>query len=126
MNRLNKISFAKTIFILFLIMTFAACGSKTSTEMSSKSPEGQTIISINGNKPSFGDPWNAVIKIKTSSDQKELVTEIFASELNSENVKFIWEANDRCRVTFIQQDDTKKNLLVEADSSHITYALQEE
>lgn len=119
MKRMNKISYLKNLWILLPLIVLSACGSKTSQELSSKSPDGQTTIFVNGNKPSFGDPWHATIKIKTSTNEKEIVTEIFASELNNENVKFTWEANDKCRLVFSQQDDTQRSMFIEADAEKI-------
>jgi hypothetical protein len=119
MKRVNKMIYLKWLSGLLPIMILISCGSKTSSEMKSTSPDGKTTISVNGDKPSFGDPWQAKIKIKTSKDEKEVTTEIFAGELNNDNVKFIWQTNDQCRIVFSQQDDTQRNLLVKADSTQI-------
>jgi ABC-type oligopeptide transport system substrate-binding subunit len=119
MKRVNKFIPLKSLWLLLPIMILASCGSKTSTEMSSSSPDGKVTIFVNGTKPSFGDPWQAKIKIKTSTDEKEVITEIFAGELNNENVKFSWETNDRCRIVFSQQDDTERKMVIQADSTQI-------
>jgi hypothetical protein len=120
----NIISYLRNLWVLLPLLVLPSCESKTSQEIISRSPDGLTTIFINGSKPSFGDPWQAKIKIKTSADEKEMITEIYASELNNETVNLKWEANDKCRIVFSQQDDTKRNLMIEADSAKIN--LQEE
>jgi hypothetical protein len=119
MKHLNKISYFKNLGIILSFLILAACGSKDAKEISFKSADGKTTIFINGKKPSFGDPWQTQIKIKTLNDEQELVTEIFASELNEENVKLNWESNEKCKLVFSQQDDTQRNFLIEADTTHI-------
>jgi hypothetical protein len=120
MKIINKISFLKHLWVLLPFIALIGCGSKTSKELISKSPDGQTSIFVNGDKPSFGDPWQTKIKIKTSTDEKEVVTEIFASELDGESVQFTWEANDKCRIIFSQQDETQRNMFIEANAEKIT------
>jgi hypothetical protein len=119
MKRVNQINLLKRLWVLLPLMILAGCGSKNSTEMSSPSPDGKVTIFVNGTKPSFGDPWQAKIKIKTPSNEKEVVTEIFAGELNKETVKFTWEDTDRCTIVFFQQDNTERKMVVQADSTQI-------
>ncbi len=97
------------LFALCAIL-MASCGSTKTQELASESSDKLCTVKISGTRATSLDPYQATIKIIGYEQSDSLVTEIFAKDLNKENVLFTWADNTNCLVTFIQQDDTKRIL----------------
>jgi len=102
-----------SIIFIFVIVLLAACGSKKSGEIVSKSADGNAQITVSGTKNSFVDPWQTTIKISGYNNSSEAQTEIYAGDLNNDNIIFQWENNNVCKVTIKQQDNTSRTFVAE-------------
>jgi hypothetical protein len=105
-------------FIL-IISIFFSCESKNKATVNSQSADGNSKISVSGTK-SFGDPWQTTIKINAYSQEQQVVTEIYAADMNDKNVLFNWLDNNHCNITIEQQDDTKRIFAVEIAEDRIS------
>lgn len=105
--------------LLILINSFiSGCDSKNTAAVTSQSPDGNSKIFVNGTK-SFGDPWQTTIKISAFKQEQQVVTEIYATDLNDSIVTFNWTDNTHCSIRIQQQDDTHRMFLVEATEEKI-------
>jgi hypothetical protein len=105
--------------ILLLMSALLSCDSKNTAVVNSQSPDANSKIMVSGTK-NFGDPWQTTIKISGYKQEHQVVTEIYASDLNDKNVLFNWSDNNHCRITFQQQDDTKRIFAVEVTEEKIS------
>jgi hypothetical protein len=104
--------------ILFLSLLLS-CESKNTASVNSQSQDGNSKISVSGTK-NFGDPWQTTIKIKAYNQEQQVVTEIYASDLNDKNVLFNWTDNNHCSITINQQDDTHRTFVVQTSEDKIS------
>ena len=105
----------KSIIFVFVITLLSACSSKKSEEIVSKSADGNAQVTVSGTKNNFADPWQTDIKISGYNDSATAQTEIFAGDLNKENITFQWENNNACKVTIKQQDNTSRIFVVDIE-----------
>lgn len=112
----------KPLYFLMLIsaVVFGACGKAGSANLSSASPSGGTKVSVVGSKASFAEPFLVSIAIENGNKRREFQTEIYAGDLNNENVVFEWLADNECRLTFTQQDNTMLVLKIKVQDNEIT------
>lgn len=89
-----------------------SCGSTKTQELVSESADKSSQIKISGNRGTSFDPFQASIIINGFGQSDTLMTEIYATDLNNETVKFDWKDNTTCLLTFIQQDDSKRSMTV--------------
>lgn len=106
MKTFSKITFLFTLIILIL----SSCESKK-TELESKSKDGSTQIVVHANK-SATEPWDLTIEIKKGNKSDKLTTQLYADEINSENVIFHWQNDNSCVITLIDRDNSQRNILI--------------
>jgi hypothetical protein len=105
--------------ILVLMSSLLSCNSKNTAMVSSQSPDANAKIVVSGTK-NFGDPWQTTIKINGYKQEHQVVTEIYATDLNDKNVLFNWSDNNHCSITIQQQDDTQRRFAVEVTEEKIS------
>jgi hypothetical protein len=103
-----------TFYLLFLVSTdiLFSCSNEKTDEMISESADKQNQIKISGGRGTSFDPYQVTIIVRGYNQSDSLMTEIYAKELNKETVKFSWLDNNSCKITFVQQDDSKRNMNV--------------
>ncbi|MFN8298818.1 MAG: hypothetical protein U0T75_06915 [Chitinophagales bacterium] len=96
---------------LFLVLFLAACNSKTDATLQSKSSDGKTVVDITAHRTTAADAWTADIVVKSYNWKPGTlhVTEIYADDLNSETVKFDWQDEHHCLITFKLRDNTARH-----------------
>jgi archaellum component FlaG (FlaF/FlaG flagellin family) len=95
--------------LLSLPLIFAiACDSVKSKELITSSADSSYQIKVSGIKPIALDPFTAEIIINGNNRSDTLMTQIYASELNEETVRFTWSDSTNCLITFKQTDGEKK------------------
>ena len=108
-------------FILFIGLT--ACGGKTSTTLVHHSDNEKVTITIEGTRATAIESWKVDMKVK-SYDFKEgkLSFEIYAEDLNNENVSFNWIDETHCNIKFTQQDNSVRSFELIASSEQLQMA----
>ncbi len=103
-----------SVYFLYLLCTgiLFSCGNTKTKEITSESADKQNKIKIWGNRGTSLDPFQTSIVVNGYGQSDTLMTEIYAQDLNKESVAFSWTDNNSCTVTFIQQDDSKRNMNV--------------
>jgi hypothetical protein len=102
------------IYLCFLLSAglLFSCGSTKTQELVSESSDKSSQIKISGNRGTSFDPFQTSIIINGFGKSDTLITEIYATDLTKETVKFDWKDNTTCTLTFIQQDDSKRSMSV--------------
>lgn len=101
------------IFIsLFGVGLLISCDGSKTQEIASSSADKTNEIKISGTRATSFDPFQANIIINGFGQSDTLVTEVYAKDLNKESVTFSWVDNTTCVLTFIQQDDSRRNMEV--------------
>jgi hypothetical protein len=108
-----------TIYFLYTLCTIfmISCGANKTQELISESSDKSNNIKISGSRQTSMDPFQTSITYTGYGQTKTVVTEVFAGDLTKENVLFSWSDNNNCSLTFIQQDDTKRTMNINFDSS---------
>jgi hypothetical protein len=100
-----------SVYLLCLVSAglLLACGGVNKTkEVISESSDKANQIKISGSRGTSLDPFQTSIIINGYDQSDTLMTEIYARDLTKENVLFTWSDNSKCRLTFVQQDDSKR------------------
>jgi len=95
----NILPFTSLLIFCFLL---SSCETKKS-EIQSVSPDGMASITVSGTK-SFMEPWKLVIEIKAGEKSNKMETELYADEINKNNILFNWTDNKTCVLTLVHQD----------------------
>lgn len=90
-----------------------SCGSTKTEEIVSESSDKVSRIKVSAKRTMSVDPFQTSIVIEGFNQSDTIMTEIYARDLNNENVKFAWADNGSCTLTIIQQDDSKRTLDVQ-------------
>lgn len=98
----------KNLFVLCTILFLIGCNFKKEGAVSSQSPDGAVSVSITATRDNGFDPFNVEMKAEGSGMKGNVNIEVFAAEISSSTVTFLWEDNDKCTITFVQKDDTKR------------------
>ena len=106
-----------------IVLLLCSCAGKTSASLLNNSPNQKVKVSITAKRSSSVDPWNVLLGVK-AYDFKEgkLEFEIYAADLNDQNVKFDWRDDRNCLITFQQQDGTPRKFQLIADDSQVQVA----
>ncbi len=103
------------ISVLLMFVVFASsCSGVLKTEViKSQSTNGEMKIEVWGERRSSLDPFTTYVKVS----RKELklapaTTEIYADDLNTENVQFFWKSNNSCFVQLTHRDGKISNVPV--------------
>lgn len=102
----------KKIICYFLCILVASivlsCGVTKTQELVSESSDKLNQIKLSAKRETSFDPFQSTIIINGFGQTDTLVTEIFAKDLNEKTVAFLWVDNSNCKITFTQQDDSKR------------------
>lgn len=100
----------KLITFIAVAFLFASCGPHSATgSLSSASPDGKTVISVNGKKPAILEPFTVTMEVKTNDKSEgSMKFEVAASVLDTSDVKFDWMDSQNCLITFIHTDGEKR------------------
>ena len=98
----------KNIFVPYVILFLCGCNAKKEGSVSSQSPDGAVTVSITAARDNGFDPFNVEMEAEGSGIKGNVTIEVFANEISSNTVNFLWEDNDKCTITFLQKDDTKR------------------
>jgi hypothetical protein len=111
----------KLIVLALSVLLFTACQQHpVAASLSSKSPDGKTVINIDAKKVAALDPFTVTMSIKTgATDDGSLQFEIAASELNDSNVRFKWADSQNCTITFVQSDGGERAFAYYATTSNV-------
>ncbi len=107
------------LFIVILLLGFWGCG-KTSATIENTSPNGKVKLFVAGNRSTSLDSWQVDLKVKAYSfKEDQLSFEIYASDLNAENVLFNWSDEEHCTIIFKQTDDTERKFSLSVSPEHL-------
>jgi hypothetical protein len=112
------------IFITIAIILFSSsCNSKTAGTIVNQSPDKNVTVTINATRPTAVDAWNVVIKVKAYSFKEgKLAFEVYADDLNDQNVKFDWSDNNNCVITVPVRDDKPRRFQLIANQDQVQVA----
>src|ERR1700743_1158943 len=85
-----------------------SCGVTKTQELVTESSDKSNQVKLSGKRETSFDPFQTTVIINGFGQTDTLVTEIFAKDLNKETVSFVWADNNKCNITFTQQDDSKR------------------
>ncbi len=114
----------KFIYLLIFTLTLKSCGEGGVTYITSKSPAGNTTVTVNASRAVALEPWKINLQVK-AYDFKEgsLKFEIYAGELKQdENVKFEWQDENNCIISFTQSDDVVRTFKLIATKDNVQLA----
>lgn len=94
--------FINFALITIIALSFQSCESEKTKEITSSSSDGKMNISIVGERSSSADPYT--VTITCDQFENSVTTEIYASKLDSTNVKFDWSSNSSCLISITQRD----------------------
>lgn len=107
------------LFLLFL----AACNGKTEALLEHTHDNGKVKVTIKGKRVSSVEPWKVDMAVKAYNFKEgNLIFEIYAEDLNSENVSFTWADDSRCDIVFTQQDGAKRTFRLLASPQQMQMA----
>ena len=109
-----------SICCISLIISFFLFSCKNEkVQILDSSPDKKIKITILGEKSSTVDPFMVNIKTEGYGYNETISTEIYASTLDSNNVKFNWRNNKECYFIFLQQDNTVRRMHLKIDDEQI-------
>ncbi len=115
----NPLTIISVLFILFL----SSCNQKTAGTIVNQSPDKNVTVTINATRPTAVDAWNVVIKVKAYSFKEgKLAFEVYADDLNDQNVKFDWSDNSNCVITVPVRDDKPRRFQLIANQDQVQVA----
>lgn len=98
----------KFILLVISVMLLSSCNEEKKDAVVSQSPNGEIKISISGKRDASVSPWVTDIKAEGKGLKGNISFEFYGSDLSPETISFVWEGNDKCTLTFLQKDDTKR------------------
>lgn len=96
-------------FLSIACMVLFSCSEKTA-HIGSKDSNSDAHIQITAEKANSFDPFQVNVMMEGNGLKKNVVTEIYASTIDSTNLKFEWLEAGVCLMTFTQQDNTKRKI----------------
>ncbi|HAS34900.1 MAG TPA: hypothetical protein DCS15_00330 [Flavobacteriales bacterium] len=100
----------KLLFFLILPLIILACNQEVGT-MSSVSPTGEHQVELSASK-TIAEPMQVTVKYSSKGKVTAQKVQVFASEINYENADILWATDVDCNISFLEQDGTKKGLLI--------------
>ena len=98
-----------TLFVLAILFSLTSCNEKLNANLTKTSPDGKTKIAINGKKQVSGDAFHTTMTVKSGDiPEGSIIFEIYAADLNDENVKFDWSDAHHAMISFTQSDNEKR------------------
>ncbi len=108
---------------LSILLMLVGCSGKTETSLEHKAPNGKVTINITGKRATSVESWKVDMQVKAYSFKPgKLSFEIYAEDINNDNVKFDWVDEKHCKITFTQQDNSVRNFELIASSEQLQMA----
>ena len=105
------------LFALAALFILSSCNEEKKDAVVSQSPNGNIKISISGKRDSPLSGWNTNLIAEGKGLKGNISFEFFGSDLNDKTILFAWEGNEKCTITFLQKDDTKRIFLFTPNST---------
>lgn len=102
-----------------LVLLMSSCH-HTAIRMMSKSPDGKTMLSVDGERSNSLDPFKVNMRVKSGDiPEGSLSFELEASEMNDSTVKFDWKDAGDCIVSFAQRDGEPRYFTLHVSSTNV-------
>jgi hypothetical protein len=106
-----------------IVLFLSACNQKTTGTIVNQSPDKNVTVTINAKRPSVVDAWSVMIKVKAYSfAEGKLAFEVYSDDLTEQNVKFDWQDNNNCIITFPVRDDKPRRFQLIANQDQVQLA----
>jgi len=113
----------KIVFLLAMLIALVSCGGKTETTLKKISPNGKVTITIDAKRATAIESWKVDLKVKAYSFKEgKLAFEIYAKDLNDDNVTFEWQDETHCKILFKQQDNSERQFELIASQEQLQLA----
>ncbi len=107
------------ILILPLLFIFSCDGNQKAV-VENRSSDGKVLITVTGTKSIRFDPWKVELKVKAYSFKEDRLNfEVYARDLDSNSVHFLWQNNNSCDIVFQQSDQTEKKFHLTASPNQL-------
>ena len=108
----------KAIYAVFLLVFLASCEQKKAV-LENESPNKQVKVVLNADKSGIS-PWQCELKVKAYSFKEgALKFEIYAKELNDQTVRFDWQDDANCLISFTESDSKIRTFQLIATASQV-------
>lgn len=95
--------------ILFLLLTLASCNGKTNASLQNQSPNGKVNVTVQAERVTTLESWKIQITVKAYQFKEgSLKLELYADDVNEDNVQFDWRDDANCIITFTANDGRKR------------------
>jgi hypothetical protein len=111
-KRLCKKTIMKKTFsiLFFFIVLLSSCTKEVSKKIESYSADKEMKISIQGKRANVLDSWMLDIEMTYKGEISRVYQELYADEINKQNVHFDWKNNRKCMIQFTQRDGVMINV----------------
>lgn len=92
---------------LVILSLLSSCKSEESEIITSKSEDGELVITVQGKRSTSLDPFHVDVTVAIHGKTIESFIEVYADSITEEGVHFNWSGNRRCIVSFDQRDNTQ-------------------
>ncbi len=100
----------KNILSLLLPFILVSCNLDAGS-LKSASPNVANSVELSATK-TISEPMEVTVKYLSKGEATSQKVQIYASEINDENVEILWATEVDCNISFVEQDGTKKGLLI--------------
>jgi hypothetical protein len=109
--------------LLWAIFLLTACNEKKTATLTNISPNKKVTTTVTASRTNTVDAWKIIINVNayTFKDQK-LNLELYADDINDQNVKFDWQDNSNCIITFQQREAKPRTFHLKADPNQLQLA----
>ena len=105
---------------LFIVLLLSSCNGKTTANVVNTSPNQKVITNVSATRSTSVDPWKVVLKVKAYTFKEgKLEFEIYANDITDQNVKFNWQDDKNCIITFEQREDKPRTFQLIADGGQL-------
>lgn len=113
----------KHIFHFTILLLLASCGGKTEAVVNHTSPNGKVNITVTGKRSNTIEAFRTEIAVKAYElSEGKLMFEIYADDLNTENVMFTWSDDTHCTISIEQRDGATRNFALQATANSVQLA----
>lgn len=112
----------KFYFLLLLLplVFLSSCDSNKKAVLENRSANDNVLITVSGTKKISFDPWKIELKVKAYNFKEDhLSFEVYAKNIDSNSVHFIWQDNNNCQIVFQQSDNTARKFHLTASSEQL-------
>lgn len=97
------------LLLLVTLFLISSCNEEKKNAVVSQSPNGSIKISISGNRDGPFSPWVTDLVANGGEGLKGNISfEFYGTDLSDKTIQFAWEGNDKCTITFLERDNTKR------------------